>query len=239
MFLSLAGCAAPPALATTPPVAAQPQGWKALLIAGGDEEPAFDNAVDGMADRLAAFAVPRPNITVLKATAAGHGAATIDNIRAAFAALRPAVGEGCFVFVTSHGAPRRGLVLQRSQEFLGPRELGGLLDTACGSRPTVVVASGCFSGSFAEGKSMPAPNRVILTAARDDRPSFGCNADRHYTVFDGCILDNLGRGMAWGAVMERVRACVTDNERALGITSPSGPLLSIGADVGMLLAFPG
>jgi len=84
---------------------------------------------------------------------------------------------------------------------------------------------------------MPAPNRVILTAARDDRPSFGCNADRHYTVFDGCVLDNLERGAAWSAAMERIRHCVADNERALGIRSSSGPQLSIGAGAGKLLAF--
>ena len=175
---------------------------------------------------------------LLKATATGRRAATIDNIRAAFAALRPAASDGCFVFVTSHGAPRRGLVLAREDGFLAPPELGALLAGACGAHPTVVIASGCFSGSFAEGRAMPAPNRVILTAARDDRPSFGCNADRKYTVFDGCVLANLEQGASWSTVMGRIRSCVTGSERALGIRSPSGPQLSIGPGAGKLLAFP-
>ena len=237
-FLSLAGCAAPSASATS--AAPQPQGWKALLIAGDDQEPAFDNAVDGMAARLEAFAVPRSNIAILKATASGRRAATIDNIRAAFAALQPAPSDGCFVFVTSHGAPRSGLVLKRDEGFLAPRGASGsLLAGACGTHPTVVIASGCFSGSFAEGKSMPAPNRVILTAARDDRPSFGCNAApqvhglRWLRSRQSPARRRLERCDGSGSrVRCRQRAGARDR-------SPSGPQLSIGPGAGKLRAFPG
>jgi Peptidase C13 family len=192
----------------TNPVLTQPTGWKAVLIAGDDREPAFDNAVDAIAQKLARFGVPRTNMTMLKATGSGKDAATLANVRDAFAKLAPARTDGCFVFVTSHGAQRRGLVLARDHSFLGPGELGALLDGACRERPTVVIASGCYSGSFAEGRSMPAANRTILTAARDDRTSFGCDAGRRFTVFDGCVLDSIDRGLTWLAVMTRTRGCV-------------------------------
>ncbi len=103
---------------------------------------------------------------------------------------------------------------------------------------TFIFASGCFSGSFAEGDAMPAPNRVVLTAARDDRPSFGCNASQRYTVFDRCILENLSRGLLWAEVMRRARRCVTAAEQALGVEAPSGPQLAIGAAVAGLRVFP-
>jgi hypothetical protein len=234
----LVACNASSVLATSQPALAQPKGWKAVLIAGDDQEPAFDNAVDSMTDKLAGFGVPHANMTILKATGHGGQAATTDNIRAAFDRLDPASTEGCFVFITSHGAPRRGLYIKRDDDFLSPRDLGTLLDHACRERPTVVIASGCYSGSFSEGRSMPAGNRVILTAARDDRSSFGCNANLKFTVFDRCILDSLDRGSLWPAVMDRARKCVRDNEKALHVGPPSAPQLSVGVDVHDLLAFP-
>ena len=223
---SVAACEAPSDAAAKPSDAPQPAGWKAVLIAGDDHEPAFDNAVDAMAEKLARFGVPRSDISVLKATAdAGH-AATQSNIRRAFAELRPGPADGCFVFITSHGGEGRGLVLVRDDAFLSPAELAGLLNGACGSRPAVVVASGCYSGIFA-AQGMPAANRAILTAARADRPSFGCNAGLRYTVFDQCVLDNMERGITWLDVMDRTRRCVSARERTLA-DRPSYPQLSVG-----------
>ncbi len=176
-----------------------------MLIAGDNQEPAFDTAVDAMAGKLESFGVPSSDISILKATAADGHAATRLNIRRAFAELHPASTEGCFVFITRTAERGRGLVLARDRAFLSPRELGGLLNGACGNRPTVVIASGCYSGSFAEGSAMPAANRAILTAARDDRPSFGCNAGLRYTVFDQCVLDSMERGIRWADLMGRTR----------------------------------
>jgi len=53
-------------------------------------------------------------------------------------------------------APRRGLVLKRDE---GSSPAGARLPAGrrLGANPTVVIASGCFSGSFAEGKSMLRP----------------------------------------------------------------------------------
>jgi Peptidase C13 family len=226
----------PADVASAKPPQPQPTGWKVLLIAGDNREPAFDNAVDAMAGRLQSFGVRASNISILKATAADGHAATRLNIGRAFAELHPAPTEGCFVFVTSHGGEGRGLVLARDRAFLSPRELGGLLNSACGHRPTVVIASGCYSGSFAEGSAMPAANRAILTAARDDRPSFGCNAGLRYTVFDQCVLETMQRGIRWADLMGRIRRCVSARERAMGAAA-SDPQLSIGQAAGGLTVF--
>jgi hypothetical protein len=240
LALMLAACGTSPP-ADPPPTAkaqpTQPAGWKAVLIAGDDKEPAFDNAIDSMAEKLKGFGVPGANIVELKATQRGPHEANAANIRGAFVGLNPAASDGCFVFITSHGARGRGLVMKRTGGFLTPGDLGTLLDGTCRGRPTVVIASGCFSGSFAEGTAMPAPNRTILTAARDDRPSFGCNASLHYTVFDRCILENLNRGMAWPAVMAKTRACVITGERQFRVDAPSEPQMYIGDAVPDLLTF--
>lgn len=237
LAVSLGAWGSTPADAKSPGMLAQPRGWKAVLIAGDNQEPAFDNAVGAMADRLTNFGVPRSNIIVLKATARGRRATTKANVRTAFAELHPEPTDGCFVFITSHGAPRRGLVLALDDDFLSPDELAGLLASACANRPTVVIASGCYSGIFAEGRAMPAPNRTILTAARDDRPSFGCNANLRFTVFDQCVLASLDRGIGWRDVMATTRLCVRQNERELG-GGRSEPQLSVGAASGSLRVFP-
>jgi hypothetical protein len=214
----------------------QPVGWKAVLIAGDDQEPAFDNAVEAVADKLAEFGVRRADMVLLKSDGAGDEAATRRNVEEAFANLRPGARDGCFVFVTSHGLPEEGLVMTRARAYLRPGVLSELINLSCRDNPTVTIASGCFSGAFAEGDAMPAKNRVILTAARRDRPSFGCNANLRYTVFDRCILENLTKGIAWAVVMNKARDCVADEERRLRV-QPSEPQISIGDAVTDLKVF--
>jgi hypothetical protein len=237
LCLSLATCVSPrPPTVSAEPLP-QPRSWKALLIAGDDAEPAFDNAVDVMADKLETLGVPRANIMVLKASGLGTQAATKTNIINDFTRLDPAAAEGCFIFITSHGAPDKGLLMTSAKAFLSPDDLDSLLNRSCGTSPTVVIASGCFSGIFAEGQTMPAANRIILTAARDDRPSFGCNAKRKLTVFDQCALSNLDPGLHWQVAMDRITACVATNERMLGIEASSSPQISVGASVADLRVF--
>jgi len=231
----LAACAT----ANPPPLnpLSQPTGWKAVLIAGDNAEPAFDNAVDAMAEKLGGYGLRPDDIVALKASGTGSGAATAPNIIGAFDALEPSQSEGCFVFITSHGGPGRGLIMKAAQSFLTPDNLNDLLNKHCAGRPTVVIASGCFSGIFAGGSSMPAANRTILTAARNDRTSFGCNASRRLTVFDECVLDNLDRGQPWQAVMEKTRACVTRYENEASVSPPSEPQIYVGRNVEGQLAF--
>jgi hypothetical protein len=236
LAFSVAACDLSSDAAAKPRDVPQPAGWKAVLVAGDDHEPAFDNAVDAMAEKLERFGVGRSDISILKASAYdGHGA-TQSNIRRAFAELRPGPADGCFVFITSHGGEGRGLFLVRDGGFIAPTELAGLLNGACGNRPAVVVASGCYSGIFAAGREMPAANRAILTAARADRPSFGCNAGLHYTVFDQCVLDNMERGITWSDVMGRTRQCVSAREKSMG-DRPSYPQLSVGSSAAGLKVF--
>ena len=98
--------------------------------------------------------------------------------------------------------------------------------------PTIVVVSACYSGSFATGK-MAKPNRIVLTAARNDRPSFGCQVRRVYNFFDECLLGALPKSATWRAVANGSRECVRRMERALG-ERPSEPQAYFGAVVANL-----
>lgn len=134
------------------------------------------------------------------------------------------------MFATSHGAPGQGLVLMPSRNFLTPVALDNALARGCGNAPTVVIISGCFSGTFTQ-PPMARSNRVVLTAARADRPSFGCGAGFEYTVYDRCLLQAMDRSASWRGVYELTRDCVDERERSLHFPA-SGPRAWFGAAVG-------
>jgi peptidase C13-like protein len=222
------------ALAATGARSAAPHGnWQVVLVAGDDAEPVFDDATRALAGRLAAAGVPAGNIHRLSANPAElHGGvelATIDNLLRRIAGLPARPGGRCLIFLTSHGERGAGLWLARSNRALSPPELARALSGGCKAVPTVVVVSGCYSGSFAAG-AMAKPNRIILTAAREDRPSFGCQVGRTYTVYDQCLLAALPKAANWRAVFARTKSCVSRNEHAEG-ERPSEPQAYLGATV--------
>ena len=203
-------------------------GWKAVLVAGDGSIPVFDDAVADVAARLQERDGVAPgDIQRLSATPAivargRERPASLDNVLDAVGSMRPAAGQGCFVFATSHGAPGYGLVLNADgREALSPAALNRALARGCGDAPTVVVVSACFSGIFARPPITRA-NRIVLTAARPDRASFGCGAGRAYTVYDRCLLNAMDAGGAWRQVFRTVRGCVAAEEREGGFT-PSEP----------------
>ena len=198
--------------------------YRAVVIAGDASVPAFDNATDAMRARLVASRAPeikRLTSSRRVAESTGAGVADRDGVLAAIGGLRPAAGQGCLVFVTSHGGYREGLTLMPSRDFLTPSALDAALSGGCGEAPTVAILSGCFSGDFARGP-MARPNRIVLTAARDDRPSFGCGAGYQYTFYDRCLLESMDRAATWRDAYTQIQTCVSTRERSLGF-KPSEP----------------
>jgi hypothetical protein len=199
--------------------------WQVVLAAGDDAEPVFDDAVRTFDRRLRADGVPAANIHRLSASVPelrrDIEPATAENLLRRIASLPAQPGDRCLVFLTSHGEPDAGLWLARSQRALHPEELAQALSRGCATVPTVVVVSSCYSGGFAAG-AMAKPNRVILTASRRDRPSFGCQVERTYTFFDGCLLSALPKAVDWKGVFAATKGCVAREEHALG-ERPSDP----------------
>jgi Peptidase C13 family len=217
-----------------PAAAVKPSaGWQAVLAAGDSAQPVFDNAVDTIARRLAAHGVPTTNIHRLSASNPSRSPAAEpssgDRLLTRIAGLPARPGQRCLVFITSHGRQDEGVWLAHDREYLEPGELAQALSGGCARVPTVVVVSACYSGAFAAG-TMRAPNRIILTAARRDRPSFGCQTDRTYTFFDECLIDALQRSPTWRAAFADTSVCVDRMEQRLGAL-PSQPQAFFGSGV--------
>src|ERR1700720_548034 len=163
---------------------------------------------------------------------AGAEPATAELLLRRIADLPARPGDQCLIFLTSHGERGSGVWLARSNRALTPHELARALSRGCSAVPTVVIVSTCYSGSFATGK-MAKPNRVILTAAREDRPSFGCQAHRIYNFFDECLLGVLPQAGTWRSVSDGADRCVRGMEHALGVR-PSEPQAYFGGTVAAL-----
>ncbi|MGD9616590.1 MAG: C13 family peptidase [Alphaproteobacteria bacterium] len=207
-----------------------PSGWQAVLVAGDNAEPVFDNAVAAFRGFLASGGVPTRNIHVLTATqGAGVAAepASSERVLGRIAALRPGPGEACLVFITSHGQRGEGIWLAYGGEYLRPAELAQALSAGCARAPTVVIVSGCFTGGFT---AVQAPNRIVVTASRIDRPSFGCSVERTYAVFDECLLASLPREATWQRVIAATQNCVRAQESKMQ-AAPSEPQVIVGAKV--------
>jgi hypothetical protein len=209
----------------------QPLGpnWKLVLLTGDDSISAFDNARKKLFEIFSGHGV-RTAIQLSRASkqqVGGVRPTSIANLEQAMTDLQVREEDGCVVHLTSHGSPQ-GFYL-RGQSNLTPDKLDSILDKACGTRPTVLLVSACYSGIFAEPK-MEAPNRIILTAARKDRTSFGCSAEATYTYWDGCLVDHLPKAKTWLELADDMEKCIEAKESGGGFAR-SYPQARFGAEV--------
>jgi hypothetical protein len=236
----LVAACAPEQASVPPPAARAPQQtamqsdgavpasrWRAVLIAGDNNSPAFDNGVEAMRDKLAARGVR--DIRILTSDPANHPSLQVATAANVSNALRTPGGEACLAFITSHGEAS-GFVLRQARGTVGPATLDDALDAGCGTRPTVVVVSACSSGVFLT-PGMRQPNRIVLTAAAADRSSFGCGASDQYTYYDQCLLQQFDGSTTWRQLAQTTRACVENLERSMGIRRPSLPQSFVGSAV--------
>lgn len=223
--------------------------WAAVVIAAdwrsGDGKPidAFDNARRDLADAYVKAGFRPGNLRQysLRPARLGDPKGLVTDGPTALAGLREAARRaegGCLVHLTSHGDPS-GIVFG-PEGRLPPRGLAVALAQACGDRPTVVVVSACFSGVFLP--ALAGPNRMVMTAARPDRSSFGCSEDDRYPFFDQCVLEALPASRDFLALGRSAKACVARMETERKLKPASEPQTYVGADMQALLSvspFPG
>ncbi len=236
----LAGCGTPTSKpAEPPPVAAPipPKPIAAVLAAGDASIPAFDHAIEYFHDLLTARNVEGDQSSLLSAQRrrpAEEELSAQPTLEARVQMTKPVSGGSCLVFLTSHGSAEHGLYLAASSSNLMPAELDHDLQVGCGEAPTVVIVSACFSGQFV-APPMTRPNRIILSAARPDRTSFGCGAGFSYTYFDECLIGALPDSVDWHQVYDRTRGCVSQREGQVE-AQPSEPQAWFGEAVAGLRA---
>jgi len=211
--------------------------WAVIVVAGdwrahdGSPTEGFDNARRDVSAALVAIGFRPGNLVQFSVRPerypASHAlAADKLTIGATLDALASRSAGGCLLYFTSHGT-RWGLVLGAT--IVAPEDLGRLVDATCGDRPTIVIISACYSGIFVP--ALQGRNRMVITAARADRTSFGCGQGDEYPYFDACVIGNLQSVHSFPELADRVRDCISKREYETGASPPSEPQVSVGADV--------
>ena len=227
--------------AITPANAGPFDSWAAIVVAGdyrahsGAPSEVFDNARRDLVTALKQIGFAENNIQQYSTRPQNdpetHPARTeAQTIHDNFKVLAQKAPAGCFVYVTSHGAP---LGIMLGDDLVPLRAIGDIVDDACSNRPTVVIISACFSGMFIP--VLLNNNRMIFTAARPDRTSFGCGEALKYTFFDQCFLESLPMVPNFPALTDKVKECVATREEAEKATPPSEPQLYIGSAIAPFL----
>jgi hypothetical protein len=213
-------------------IAQEPVTWKAVLVAGDDSVPVFENAVTTLSGQLRQRGVT--DIRVLSASpraSRSETRATAGNLDRALKSLNIGANDGCLLYFTSHGS-EAGLLMSQdkdNEQTLSPDLMGRILNSYCAGRPAVVVVSACHSGTFLRD-GIVADDRIVLTAARKERVSFGCEFRLRYNYFDGCLLAEIDRSATWSDLFGRTRACIERLEAGLN-EKPSEPQAMFGERV--------
>jgi hypothetical protein len=212
-------------------------GWTSAIIAAdwrdgrGRPIQAFDNARRDLVRGFLDAGFPRATMVDYSLRTDVPQATEPQAAMDGFIQMATRADRGCLLYITSHGAPDFMVFGERGE--MTSDVLANTVRRACGARPTVVVVSACYSGQFVN--ALQAPNRMVLTAARRDRTSFGCGADERYPWFDGCILETLPTASDFLALAAGAKACVARKEAEAGVVLPSEPQLFVGAEMQLRL----
>ena len=225
-----------------PAAAAAPfQDWAAVVVAGdwhahsGGPSEAFDNARRDVSAALEHAGFQAGNLRQYSVRPERYKdtrpeKTDVQTIYNDMVELTGKASGGCLFYLSSHGSPGGAII---DQQILPPGVLDALLDKTCGARPTVVVISACFSGVYVP--QLARGNRMILTAARPDRTSFGCGEEDKYPYFDDCFLQSIKGAHDFPTLGRTVQACVAKKEVDTGMRPPSEPQLFIGGELKPIL----
>jgi hypothetical protein len=208
--------------------------WAAIVVAGdhedsdGNSTEGFDNARRDVGRDLLKLGFQPGNMAEFSTRPRHYRREKLartspDRILNTLTKLAQKTDGGCLLYFSSHGEPD-GIIV--GDYVVPPRALAETVDHTCGARPTVVILSACFSGAMLP--PLEGPNRMILTAARRDRTSFGCGQSDRYPYFDQCVLESWSAAQSFPELAAKARACVAARERAEHLSSHSDPQLWIG-----------
>lgn len=171
--------------------------------------------------------------------AAPRPLATLDNLRAALAGVAARMDheqDVLLLYATMHGTRDHLLYLQLRpyfEDFVDPQDLRRALDDA-GIRNRVVAISACYSGGFV--RALRSPDTLVLTAARHNRPSFGCGSASAATYFGRAwLVDGLNATTDFVAAFEQAKLQISAEERRQRFRA-SRPQINVGERIGTTLA---
>ena len=134
------------------------------------------------------------------------------------------------LYSTSHGEPDQGLIykdMQRGSGIITPPRLAGMLNEL-GFKNRLLMLQACFSGQFVP--PLANSNTIVVTAAAEDRSSFGCEAGNDWTFFGDALVNHaLRQPLPLDVQLRRATALIAAAEERDHLL-PSNPQVSMGSD---------
>jgi hypothetical protein len=166
--------------------------------------------------------------------------ATAENIRDVITQIAKLARDGdrvMLLFSTHGNVDVLGVnVAATNHPYVNGRALRSWL-APLGNKPTLLILSACYSGSFLD--PLKAPNRMILTAAAKDRSSFGCQFHSDNTFFvQELIPQRLDAQQSLNQMADAAAANVAKREEAMRLSPPSLPQRFVGSGFEALAQLP-
>ncbi|MFM9852733.1 MAG: C13 family peptidase [Sphingomonadaceae bacterium] len=210
-----------------------------LVVVGLDADPVFGREAAEAAKVLARRydAVGRTILLSAGSPTAPNGSpAFLAASLAAVAAKMNLKEDALVLYTTSHGGHDVGLAYRDGENGYGliaPQRMAALLAELKIERRLVMI-SACYSGQFVG--ALAHPDTAIVTAADDDRTSFGCAPGNDWTYFGDALINNeLRKRQPFEKAAAAATALISSWEFAEGLT-PSKPRLFIGESARLWLA---
>lgn len=215
----------------------------AVGVAGDGTQDVFRNEADYFATLMSQRFHARGVLTLVSnpdsLAAKPTPLATYDNLYDAVAGVGKRMNRRediLLLYLTMHGTAEHQLALYFPplvNDALVADDLAHILDRA-GIRNRVIVISACYSGGFIA--PLQGDGTLLMTAARSDRPSFGCGDDSTATFFGRAWLaEGLNRSTDFVDAFRYAEGRIQEWERAEDF-EPSHPQLSEGATIKAKLA---
>ncbi|MFK4441862.1 hypothetical protein ABH944_001583 [Caballeronia udeis] len=141
------------------------------------------------------------------------------------------------VFISTHGN-RKILGVNAAHKEFQPMTAGELSAALAplGKRPTVVILSACFAGSFLP--ELQGERRIVITAASGERASFGCQPASRNTFFtEGLFATDFDASKSLSQLMAQAKVEIARREHVLKFPN-SEPQMSVGLKVRWLAERP-
>lgn len=192
----------------------------AIAFAGDGDEQVFTNEARYL-EQLFRERLGQPGRVLVLANdpplADRHPLAIVSNLRHAldyYGQMLDPDEDLLLLFLTSHGSPDHLLEVTIEPlpvEEISAEDLAHWLD-AHPVRHQVVIISACYSGGFIP--PLDRVGRLVITAARADRTSFGCGVDSLVTYFgEAFLVTALNQTSDFVRAFELARERVTVRER--------------------------
>jgi hypothetical protein len=191
-----------------------------LAVAGDGSQEVFRREVQFVQQEFARrFATSGHAIALVNSRASVGTApmATVASIREALRAIAARMNRDediLFFFLTSHGSRDHVLSLHQNGMQLPnlPAPALGALLKESGIKWKVVVVSACYSGGFIA--PLQDGHTLVITAARQDRASFGCADENDFTYFGRAFFkESLPKAVSFQDAFHKAEVLVDQWEK--------------------------